>query len=271
MNQFISQMVLEQKRLERQIENAKEKLTLSPEGTLSVRKRKSGNSYYRNTVIMKGSIRKKKQTNITPDKTLIYQLTEKIIQKQILLRAQCNLFYLNKLISKYLPTTSAEILSTLGPQYQSYLEERKQKFLKERERAPYPKAKFDPKAHIHETDCGELVRSKSEQIILNTLTSHTEFITHYEEEFLYKESVEGLNRVYPDFTIILPNGKRLIWEHLGRLDDPVYCQRTALKLCLYQRNGYVIGDNLILTMDDHLGNVSSTLILKAIQQVLAKL
>lgn len=271
MNQFITQMVLEKRRLEKQIEHAQQRLSLSPEGSLSVRKRKSRNSYYRITVMMKGNVKKKKQTNITLDPTLIQQLTEKVILKKILLRAQCNLIYLNKLLSKYLPTTQDEVVSTLGPQYQEYLQEKRQKYLDQAKHCAYPKAKFDERSHIHETDCGEFVRSKSEQIILNALSSHDEFITHYEEEFIYKERVDGINRVYPDFTIILPNGKRIIWEHLGRLDDPEYCRRTALKLCLYQRNGFVIGDNLILTMDDHNGNISSALILQAIQQILAKI
>ena len=58
---------------------------------------------------------------------------------------------------------------------------------------------------------------------------------------------------------------------LGPLGDPEYCKRNALKLCLYQRNGYVLGDNLIITMDDRNGNISSVLVAQAIQQILAKL
>jgi hypothetical protein len=146
----------------------------------------------------------------------------------------------------------------------------KQEYLEKLQLLDYPKAPFDPRFHVHETECGEFVRSKSEQIILNALTLCIEFVTHYEEEFLYSVGVDGLGRVYPDFTIILPNGKRIIWEHFGRLDDPNYCRRNALKLCLYQRNGYVLGDNLIITMDDNQGNISSALVAQAIQQILSK-
>ncbi|MBR5315946.1 MAG: hypothetical protein IKU44_04060 [Firmicutes bacterium] len=271
MDNFIAQMELEKKRLEKQVDYAQKVITLSPEGTLSIRQRKRGITYYRNTFVIKNAKKKKVQTNITWDRKLVRQLTEKLVQRKILRRAQSNLFYLNKLIERYQSTTVDEMIRLLGNAYQEYYQERKDAYLKEQREKPYPKAPFNPKYHIHETDCGEMVRSKSEQIILNALTAYSQFVTHYEEEFLYREGVDGLERVFPDFTIILPNGKRIIWEHLGRLDDPEYCRRTALKLCLYQRNGYVVGDNLILTMDDYKGNVSSTLILRAVNQILAKI
>lgn len=271
MNSFIRQLELERRRLEAQIEQATKKLDSAPEGSLSIRRRKRGTSYYRNTVTRKGKDQLQKQTNITTDSHLIQQLTDKVIQKKILGRAQHNLLYLGRLLDNYNPTEIDEIKLELGEQYLEALEKRKQEFLAKQRLLDYPKAPYDSRYHVHETDCGEFVRSKSEQIILNALTPHTQFVTHYEEEFIYKVPVEGLNRVYPDFTIILPNGKRIIWEHWGRLDDPEYCKRNALKLCLYQRNGYVLGDNLIITMDDHQGNVSSALVTQAIQQILSKM
>lgn len=271
MSAFVTQMKLEKERLEWQVANAAKKLDAAPEGSLTVRKRKRGTSYYRNIETRKGSERIRKQMNITGNPGLIQQLTEKILQKMILLRGQRNLHYLNKLLENYQPTEIHLVKSELGNQYQEAYEMLTGTYLEQLRRLDYPKASFDPRFHVHETDCGELVRSKSEQIILNALTPHNEFVTHYEEEFLYEVYVEGLGRVYPDFTIILPNGKRIIWEHFGRLDDPVYCKRNALKLCLYQRNGYVLGDNLIITMDDKNGNISSALVAQAINQILAKL
>lgn len=270
MSLFMTQMELEKKRLEKQIQTAQNCLALSPEGSLSVRKRKRGTSYYQNTMFRQDEKRKKKQTNITLNQQLVKQLTEKALQKKLLSQAQFNLHHLNKLLENYSSASLNEIASTLGSQYRDYMTERKKQYFKKLKLVPYSQAPKDPKVHIHETDCGELVRSKSEQIILNALTSYDQFITHYEEEFLYQVSVDGLKRIFPDFTIILPNGKRILWEHLGRLDDPNYCRRTALKLCLYQRNGYVIGDNLILTMDDNNGNISSVLVAQAIQQILTK-
>ena len=271
MEPFMAHLELEKRRLEKQVERAAQKLSLAPEGSLTIRSRKKGKTYYRNINTLKGSNRIRKQININLDPKLILQLTEKIIQKHVLSRAQHNLFYLNKLISQYQSTTPQAISTILGHQYQDVLQDRNRKFIQNQSTIQYPKMKYNPDYHVHETDCGEFVRSKSEQIILNTLSSYDQFVTHYEEEFLYRDGVEGLNRVYPDFTIILPDGRRILWEHLGRLDDPAYCERVVLKLCLYQRNGYVIGDNLILTMDDNQGNISSALVLQAIQHILAKM
>lgn len=271
MSLFVTQMKLEKKRLEWQVAEAAKILDTAPEGSLTIRHRKEKKSYYRNTVTHKGSESIRRQTNITGSPRLIRQLTDKVIQKKIMLRARCNLLYLNKLLAHYQVTEILDIKKELGDRYQEAFEMLRKEKLEVLRKVDYPKAPFDPRYHVHETDCGELVRSKSEQIILNALTPHQEFITHYEEELLYAVGVEGLGQIYPDFTIILPNGKRIIWEHFGRLDDPAYCRRNALKLCLYQRNGYVLGDNLIITMDDKNGNISSLLVAQAIGQILAKL
>lgn len=271
MSPFVRAMKLEKRRLEWQVANARKKLDTAPEGSLSIRNRKNTKSYYRNSVMYRGTEKIEKQTNITDNSGLIRSLTDKMIQKKILLRGQQNLLYLNKLLNHYQATEISNIKKVLGEPYQEAFRMLREEYLETLQKIDYPKAPFDPRYHVHETDCGELVRSKSEQIILNALTIHSEFVTHYEEEFLYEVGVEGVGKVYPDFTIILPNGKRIIWEHWGRLDDPEYCKRNALKLCLYQRNGYVLGDNLIITMDDKNGNISSLLVAQAIQQILANL
>lgn len=194
----------------------------------------------------------------------ILQLTDKLIQRRIFSRSQNNLFYLNKLRNHYVPADFNSVSIQLGPSYNHVIQQQRKQHLEQWRNMPYSKAPYDSRYHIHETDSGELVRSKSEQIILNTLYAYP-LVVHYEEEFLYKNAVPGINRCYPDFTIILPDGSRIIWEHLGRLDDPEYCRRVAIKLNLYQQNGYVIGKNLILTMDDDKGNISSALVIDAIE------
>lgn len=261
---YLETLQLEKKRLKGQIEKARKFLANAPKGSLSIRKRKHTYSYYCNIDSSKYPNRTCRQINITKNKQLIIELTEKRIQERVLKHAQQNLHYLEKYINHYMSSEIADIVSGLHPQYVEVLTMRKNRHIQNLQKKDYPKAKFNPKSHIHETDCGELVRSKSEQIILNTLNTYP-LIVHYEEEFIYRTGVPGINRIYPDFTIILPDGSRILWEHLGRLDDPVYCQRAAAKLNLYQKNGLVIGKNLIITMDDHNGNISSALVQDAIQ------
>ena len=253
---------------EQNIEVANQRIALAPKGSLSIRKRNKKTDYYQNLDEPKkktDSKRSRRQINITKQSAIVLLLTDKLIQKHILRRSHKNLFYLKKLQANYLPTDIDSIGKQLGPAYQHVMKEQKKQTQEKQRQVPYPKAPFDEKSHTHETLCGEMVRSKSEQIIMDTLYSYPLIIVHYEEEFIYKVGVPGINRVYPDFTIILPNGDRIIWEHLGKLDDPAYCLRTANKLNLYQQNGYVLGKNLILTMDSNKGDISSSLIIDVIE------
>jgi len=266
LNNFLRELELEIRRQEKYLSIAKKQIALSPQGGLSVRQRKKKTDYYQNIEEKhrKAENRKRRQININGNPSLIFQLTEKLIQQKVLPRSRKNLFYLKKLHANYMATDFDTIASLLPKSYQHVLTQRRKESYQQLASEPYPKAKFDPRYHTHETDSGEMVRSKSEQIILNTLFAYP-LVVHYEEEFLYKHGVPGINRVYPDFTIILPDGSRILWEHLGRLDDPGYCQRVAAKLNLYQKNSYIIGKNLILTMDDDKGNISSALVIDAIE------
>lgn len=122
---------------------------------------------------------------------------------------------------------------------------------------------FDPNRHIHETTCGLLVRSKSEVIITNALTSYG-IPFEYEKRFPYPD--EKGNYFNPDFTFQLPDGQWKIWEHLGLLKNMEYCIHNAHKLNTYQKYGYLIGRNLIITQDDQNGNCSSLYIDKMIRE-----
>ena len=264
MNTFEKELAFEIRYQEKKLAEAQDRLSLAPAGSLSVRKRKSKTDYYHNVEDKKYKTRKRKQLNITNNQKLILQLADKFIQQKILIRSRKNLFCLRKLQTNFAPTATDTIVPLLGPAYRQVFQLQQKKYMEQMRNISYSKAPFDPRSHIHETDSGELVRSKSEQIILNTLYAYP-LVVHYEEEFFYTNCVPGIKRCYPDFTIILPDGSRIIWEHFGRLDDPEYCRRAAVKLNLYQQNGYVIGKNLIVTMDDDKGNVSSALVIDAIE------
>lgn len=267
MHAFIKQLDTEIRRQEKYLARAKNHIALAPEGSLLARKRKNKTDYYQvldEKAKGKQSGRRRRQRNINQNQKLILQLTDKLIQQKILRRSFKNLFYLKKLQSNYEPVDFHSISKLLGNSYQQVIAQQKQQYLEQWRNKPYPKAPYDSRFHVHETDSGEKVRSKAEQIILNTMHTYP-IVVHYEEEFLYQNGVPGINRCYPDFTIILPDGCRIIWEHFGRLDDPEYCRRAAAKLNLYQQNGYVLGKNLIITMDDDKGNVSSSLIIDAIE------
>ena len=72
-------------------------------------------------------------------------------------------------------------------------------------------------SHVHRTRRGEMVRSKSEVIVADTLGA-------LEVEYAYEIelTMSGGTRKLPDFTILRSGQKPVYWEHLGMLDRPGY-------------------------------------------------
>ena len=93
---------------------------------------------------------------------------------------------------------------------------------------------------------GERVRSKSEVLI-------SEHLNRYGIPYRYEKPIELLdwNKTVicrPDFTVMNKRtGKIFLYEHLGKMDDENYIAANIRKLDLYKKNGYLLGDKLIVT------------------------
>ena len=121
-----------------------------------------------------------------------------------------------------------------------------------------------PKGEQYETDNGDFVRSKSELIIANML--HGMGIHYDYERVVY---LKNGSRKYPDFTILnLKTGKKIIWEHFGRLDDEKYLNENLKKIEEYHRYGYIQGRNLIMTFESKERPLSTLHIRALIEQFL---
>ncbi len=110
---------------------------------------------------------------------------------------------------------------------------------------PYKRMDFAPDVPEFYSNQGLRVRSKSEIIIANTFD---------EEHVAYKyECPLDLGRYgifLPDFTILDPRTrKEIIWEHFGMMDDAGYYESAGKKLIIYERCGYYLGENLIVTWE----------------------
>lgn len=263
MRNFAEALELEIRRTRTLLERSARLKELAPKGHLIVRKRQKGNSYYWEVDEKRKNIRSNKQININKDTDMIFKLTEKTVQKEVYKRCCSNLKYLETLFQYYRSIDVDSIGRFLMPKYQLVLLERKRRMLEQWLVTPYSKCPYDARYHKHETDYGEFVRSKSEQILANALYAYG-IPFHYEEEYLYKEGNAG--KIFADFTIRLPNGRYVIWEHLGLLSSEKYCSDNVKKLNIYQLNGLVLGENLILTMDDNKNNFSSGIINKIIKE-----
>ena len=233
----------------------------SPKGELFIRQRKSGNSYLRQFNTAEG----RRQESINDQKDLIGRLTDKAIAQKVLPVCTKKVKVLERLLEKIDDRDLDEIIADMPEKYQGVLRARHNRKLEAWKSAKFIQCPKNPEKHIHETICGEMVRSKSEVIIANALTA-AGIPFHYEE--LFPRYGEDGRKIYPDFTIMLPNGTKIIWEHFGLLTDIDYCVKNAYKLHTYQHGGYTIGKNLILTQDDNKGNCSSAQIQKIIEEQL---
>ena len=107
-----------------------------------------------------------------------------------------------------------------------------------------------------EVSNGLMVRSKSEMGI-------AEGLLHYGPHFQYEKALvltkihdnrdgtawsENVT-VYPDFTIFLPGGDIIYWEHCGLFDQEPYHTNNHEKFDLYYSNNIYPPKNLIITMD----------------------
>lgn len=95
----------------------------------------------------------------------------------------------------------------------------------------------------YKTTNGVLVRSKSEQTIGNML----ELLCipyRYEPELILRDRV-----FYPDFVIMTADGRKIILEHLGRMDLESYVRSVTDKLMAYAANGWAPGRNLFFSFE----------------------
>lgn len=101
----------------------------------------------------------------------------------------------------------------------------------------------DPAGYI--TNRGERVRSKSEKIIADELDRQG---IPYKYEKPLKLNVDGMVKdFYPDFTALnISTGEVKYLEHLGMMDNPHYYKNTLAKLDAYEKNGLLIGRDIIL-------------------------
>lgn len=232
----------------------------APKGYLVVRERETGSTFY--WAYPNGKDGSYKQLNITDQDDLVAQLVKKMIGSKVIAMSKKNIKYMEKLKNNFCDISAKEILKKCPDKYQDAALVLWQQNVENRMLQPYSMAPYDPEVHVHETDCGIMVRSKGEQILCNTFTAYG-IPFHYEEEFIYDG--EG-PRIYSDFRILLPAEVFWILEHLGLLSDLDYCIRNANKLNIYQKNKMIIGENLILTMDDYNENISSSIIIKIIER-----
>lgn len=113
----------------------------------------------------------------------------------------------------------------------------------------WKKLKYKPKLiaendSIHVTVNGEKVRSKSENLIADTLF-------RLNIPYRYEQPVKlGSKIFYPDFTCLnIRTRQEFLWEHFGLLDEPEYATNAVGKIHIYNQHGYFTGQKLIISTE----------------------
>lgn len=113
-----------------------------------------------------------------------------------------------------------------------------------------------------DTGMGFSVRSKSELLICMKL-QEAGLDFEYERQFEF-----GMVKMHPDFTIMLPHGDAVLWEHFGRMDDDEYRKSIGSKLMQYANHGYFPGENLLLTYESLRVPIDVKTVESAIEKIL---
>lgn len=103
-----------------------------------------------------------------------------------------------------------------------------------------------PEGRRFPTRSGIKVRSKSEVEIANLLYSLNIPFTY--EPVIEEDGFE----ITPDFIFMPPSTCKLcMWEHFGMMDNPDYAKTSLRKLEALFENGWLLGQNLIVTTETY--------------------
>ncbi len=256
------QLVSETKELQSVLQQAEKSLKDAPEGHLRLARRGKTVQYYQRPE-QKLSSEKLSQNSNQNSSRKTYDcgkyisrkqegLPERLAQKDYdELVVKCTkerLVLLEKLLEKWDRTDIARNYENLCPERQKLISPyiaTQEQYIKAWKEQTYTGKGFERGTVELFTSRGERMRSKSEIIIADMLDKYG--IPYKYENPVY---LHGVGTVYPDFTILnLHQRKEIYWEHFGMMDSPEYCEKALKKLETYQRNGYLLGDRLIITYE----------------------
>ncbi len=235
------EMQIRKAELAAEAKEIRQRLLFLPEGQLECRKNRRGFQWYHN--IDNRSIYLPKS-----EKTLAQQLAERTYLNRRLKEVRAEIGAIDAYGKAYEKRPKKTALQYLQKkEYEELLSPvltAQQKSFLKWQNEEYPRNPSHPEHLTVETYWGEMVRSKSERDIF-TLLRDRGIPCCYERQIV----IDGIE-VYPDFTILHPKtGKKYLWEHFGRMDDPEYRRKALRKLQLYIENGWIPGVNLIITME----------------------
>lgn len=231
---------------------------ISPEGHLRRQNNRGWDQYLH--IMQKDGVRIRRGINRDPDMIRALAQKEFALAALDVLRADTQL--LENALNHLIPFDPDEILQKMGKAYgrlpEEYFFERGALRIEmnlegaDRERIDrhqafadewYDESNYYQEFKRTRTSRGQLVRSKSEALILERLYSR-EIGVHYDRRIVLNGKL-----LVPDFTFEGADGQLIFWEHLGMMSKPDYAETNLEKIRKYTRAGVIPGKNLILTFD----------------------
>ncbi|MCQ2090431.1 MAG: hypothetical protein MJY93_09290 [Fibrobacter sp.] len=215
----------------------------SPAGTLRISQSHGSVQYYHVKTIAPGDYIPRENLDLA--KALAQKTYDEKVLKQVL--KQVNLLknferrYGELDLSQFFETASVERKSLIDPHVVS-----NEYFADCWNTADFGGLAFNEEDSELLTSKNVRVRSKSEVIIAEVL-ERLEIPFRYEFPLQLKNGV----CIHPDFVCLnVRTRKEIVWEHFGLMDDLDYVGNVLLKLRTYSKNGFVLGDNLVFTMEN---------------------
>jgi hypothetical protein len=121
--------------------------------------------------------------------------------------------------------------------------------------AEYIQSSYRPEEKTNITSQGLRVRSKGELAI-------AEMLYRYEIPFRYEPELKIDQYTFaPDFQLMARrNGAFWYWEHCGLPYNEDYMKKHKWKISMYEREGIVPWENLIVTYNDRQGNINMAIV-----------
>ncbi|MBQ0027659.1 MAG: hypothetical protein KBS96_03545 [Lachnospiraceae bacterium] len=232
------------KELEKVVERSNQVENAGVQGRLRVRKVKESFQYYhvKEKCDSKGEYIKKSERSLATK--LAYKQYYSTIGKV----AKKELNQLNYILSIYNPNMLIETYNNMHEGRKTLIkpvEMDNRDYADMWQAMTYDRKPIDLNRAVQQTIKGEIVRSKSEALIADTL--YAMGIPYHYEMPLY---LEGIGVIYPDFTVLNIEKRKVFYlEHLGMIDERGYLRDAVERLDGYEKNEIYPGESLLLTYE----------------------
>lgn len=230
--------------LESELTNAKARISTAAAGSLRIAKKGNAFQYYQCTKPndTKGAYIRKSE------RELVKSLAQKDYDLKLEKELKKEINYLNRYINEYGNFSIEQLYEGLNDYRKKLVTPivyPANEYSDRWKSIQYDGKGFDEMAPHYYTDAGERVRSKSEIIIANKLNK-----MNIPYRYEYPISFGHRFTVYPDFCCLnIRTREEFVWEHFGMMDDKEYADKAIKKIEEYNKQGYWLGKNLIVTFE----------------------